>query len=527
MTTSSSPTGASKRYVIAADLGTTSAKTLVIDRDGRVLASHSIEYPLHTPSPDRAEQDPLEIFAAAVRGIGEVLRKSGAAGSEVLCVSFSSAMHSLIAVDRDVTPLTPCITWADNRAVAYADILKRELGGHRIYRNTGTPIHPMSPLLKLMWFQQHEPELVSRTYKYVGIKEFVFAKLFGRFVIDHSLASATGLFNLRALDWDEEALRVANISREQLSTPVSTTHIEQGLAPAYAAETGLPADTPFVVGASDGVLANLGGGAFEPGVYSVTIGTSGAVRGTVREPLTDPEGRLFCYALKEDFWVIGGAINNGGIMFRWVRDQLATQEAEEGRRRGMDPYDYLTELASQVAPGSDGLIFHPLLAGERAPYWNANARGMFFGLSLFHEKKHMIRAVLEGVMYRIHSVMQALEDVGGPTKEIRASGGFARSPFWLNMMADVLGSTVTVPPSIESSGLGAAQLGLLAMGEIRDFTSIRQWVHGGERYEPNPANTAVYRELTEIYMQVYKQLKEPFDAIAAYQKKHVNGGSGK
>ncbi|MDF2815111.1 MAG: gluconokinase, partial [Paenibacillus sp.] len=307
----------------------------------------------------------------------------------------------------------------------------------------------------------------------------------------------------------------------------STTYILQGLTQAYAADTSLPSDTPFVVGASDGVLANLGAGAFEPGVYSVTIGTSGAVRGTVREPLTDPEGRLFCYALKEDFWVVGGAINNGGIMFRWVRDQLATLEAEEGRKRGMDPYDYLTEIASTVHAGSDGLIFLPLLAGERAPYWNANARGLFFGLSLFHEKKHMIRSVMEGVMFRIHSVVQALEDVGGPTKEIRASGGFARSSFWLSMMADVLGNPVTVPPSVESSGLGAAQLALLATGETRDFSSIHEWVNGGGRYEPNATNTDVYNQLTPIYRQVYKQMKDPFDAIAAFQKKYAGAGTPK
>lgn len=512
-----------KKYVVAADLGTTSTKTLVIDRDGRVLASNSIEYPLYTPTPDRAEQDPMEIFAAVVRGIRDVVAKAGIAGSEVLCVSFSSAMHSLIAVDRELNPLTRCITWADNRSVDYVAPLKNEWNGLDIYRNTGTPIHPMSPLLKLIWLNRHEPELVSRTYKFIGIKEFVFAKLFGQFVIDYSLASATGLFNLRKLDWDEEALRIAGVSKEKLSEPVSTTHIMQGLSSAYSSEMGLPTDTPFVVGASDGVLANLGTGAFEPGVYAVSIGTSGAVRGTVNEPLTDPQGRLFCYSLKEDFWVVGGAINNGGIMFRWVRDQLATQEAEEGRRRGMDPYDYLTELAEQVAPGSDGLLFLPLLAGERAPYWNANARGVFFGLSLFHEKKHMIRAVLEGVVYRIHSVALALEELGGPTKEIRASGGFARSPFWRQIMADTLGTPVTVPDSIESSGLGAAQLGLLALGEIRDFSSIHDWVRSTVRHEPNAANNAVYRELTSIYSSVYHQLKDQFDAIAAFQKKHVGG----
>ncbi|GAA3407214.1 gluconokinase [Paenibacillus hodogayensis] len=511
---------ASKRYVIAADLGTTSTKTLVIDREGRVVASHSIEYPLYTPTPDRAEQDPQEIFAAVVRGIRDVVAKAGILGSEVLCVSFSSAMHSLIAVDRDFNPLTPCITWADNRSVEFVKPLKEERNGLGIYRNTGTPIHPMSPLLKLMWLNRYEPELVARTYKFIGIKEFVFAKLFGQCVIDYSLASATGLFNLRRLDWDEEALGVAGVSKEQLSEPVPTTRIMQGLLSPYATDLGLPSDTPFVVGASDGVLANLGGGAFEQGVYAVTIGTSGAVRGTVNEPLTDPQGRLFCYALKEDFWVVGGAINNGGIMFRWVRDQLATQEAEEGRKRGLDPYDYLTELASQVTAGSDGLIFLPLLAGERAPYWNANARGVFFGLSLFHDKKHMIRSVLEGVVYRIHSVALALEELGGRTKEIRASGGFARSPFWRQIMADTLGTPVTVPDSIESSGLGAAQLGLLALGEIRDFSSIHDWVRSTVRHEPDAVNHAVYRELTTIYTQVYYQLKEQFDAIAAFQKRH-------
>ncbi|PYI54651.1 gluconate kinase [Paenibacillus flagellatus] len=512
-----------KRYVIAADLGTTSAKTLVIDRDGRVLASRSIEYPLHTPTPDRAEQDPLELFAAVVRGIREVAAKAGIAASDVLCVSFSSAMHSLIAVDRELNPLTPCITWADNRGAELVGPLKAERNGLGIYRNTGTPIHPMSPLLKLMWLNRHEPELVARTYKFIGIKEFVFAKLFGTFVVDHSIASATGLFNLRKLAWDDEALDVAGVTREQLSEPVPTTHVVQGLSPQYAAELGLAADTPFVVGASDGVLANLGVGAFEPGVYAVTIGTSGAVRGAVSEPLTDPQGRLFCYALKEHFWVVGGSINNGGIMFRWVRDQLATLEAEEGRRRGMDPYDYLTGLAAEIAPGSDGLLFLPLLAGERAPYWNANARGVFFGLSLFHEKKHMIRSVLEGVVYRIHSVATALEELGGKTNEIRASGGFARSPFWRQMMADVLNTPVTVPDSIESSGLGAALLGLLAMGEIRDFSSVHDWVRSTVRHEPNGSNHAVYKELTAIYSAVYHQLKDQFDAIAAFQKQHVGG----
>lgn len=508
-------------YIVAADIGTTSTKTLVIDRDGRVLASHSIEYPLNTPAPDRAEQDPDQIFDAVVQGIGAVVRKLGITPAQVLCVSFSSAMHSLIAVDKQTKPLTACITWADNRSSRYAEELKLSGLGQQIYERTGTPIHPMSPLLKLMWFRDNEPGLVKETYKFIGIKEYVFAKLFGRYLIDHSLASATGLFNLENLDWDAEALSHAGVTREQLSELVPTTHRVEGLSAEYAAAMGLSKDTPFVIGASDGVLANLGVGAFEPGVVAVTIGTSGAVRSVVTKPQTDPEGKLFCYALTENFWVVGGPINNGGIVFRWVRDQIATAEAEEARRQGIDPYDYLTELASQVGAGSDGLLFLPLLSGERAPYWNANARGVYFGLSLSHQKKHMIRAALEGVMFSIQAVATSLERVMGPAKVIRASGGFARSEFWRQMMTDMLGTAVTVPDSIESSGIGAALLGLLAMGEIDDLSHAHDWIQVGMAHEVNENNYRIYQQLTSIYTSVYHQLKDQFDAITAFQGQHL------
>jgi gluconokinase len=510
---------AAKPYIIAADIGTTSTKTLVIRAaDGAVIASHSIEYPLFTPKADVAEQDPDEIYRAVVDGIGAVIRKARTAAEEVLCVSFSSAMHSLIAVDRNGSPLTRCIIWADNRAAETAELIKREHQGHELYLRTGTPIHPMSPFVKLVWMKESMPDIHSGAYKFIGIKEYVHFRWFGEYAVDYSIASATGLFNLRSLDWDADALVLAGITADRLAKPVSTTHILQGMDQSVAAEMGLLPSTPVVAGASDGVLANLGSAAFEPGIFAVSIGTSGAVRSVVKEPITDPKGRLFCYALTENFWVIGGAINNGGIMFRWVRDQLATLEAEEGKKLGIDPYDYLTKLAEEVPAGSEGLIFMPFLAGERAPYWNANARGVFFGLSLAHQKKHMIRAVLEGVVYRIHSVAEALEELAGQPSEIRASGGFARSPFWRQIMADVLGTPLTVPDAIEASGLGAAQLGLLALGEVKDFQGIHKWVQTGQRHDKNPVHYETYKRLTRIYQKVYHQLSREFDDIAAFQK---------
>lgn len=517
--------GPRRSVTIAVDIGTTSTKALAVDRHGEVLGSRSIGYSLYTPKSDRAEQDPEEIFRAVVQAVRQLIDQLHLPPSAILCVSFSSAMHSLIAVGRDGKPLTRSITWADNRSIAYSGVLKEQGIAHSIYLATGTPVHPMSPLLKLMWLRDHEPDVTQKAFKYIGIKEYVLHKLFGRYVIDYSIASATGLFALEHLDWNGPSLCAAGIEAGQLSEPVNTTLRLEGLDARWAGELGLAADTPFIVGASDGVLANLGVGAVRQGVYAATVGTSGALRGVVGQPRTDPHARLFCYALKDDFWVIGGAINNGGIMYRWVRDQLATLEAEEGRRRGMNPYDYLTELAMQIAPGSDGLVFLPLLAGERAPNWNANARGVFFGLSLAHSKKHMIRAVLEGVIYRFHSVASALNEFSGKAVEIRASGGFAHSPFWRQLMADILETPVSVPATVESSGLGAAMLGVVAMGEASSLDSLTSWTQTNVRHEPNLKHQAVYKELLEIYYEVYGQLQGPFDRIAAFQA-NLSGKQG-
>jgi len=213
------------------------------------------------------------------------------------------------------------------------------------------------------------------------------------------------MFHLNSLKWDEEALRIAGISEEQLSRPVPTTYRLTGLDETFAKEMNLHPSTPFVVGASDGVLSNLGVNAIDPGVVAVTIGTSGAIRTVTNRPVTDPKERIFCYALTENHWVIGGPVNNGGMIFRWVRDQLGSSEVETAKRLGKDPYEVLTEIAAKVNPGSDGLLFHPYLAGERAPLWDANARGSFFGLGLHHKKEHLIRAVLEGVIFNLYTVL--------------------------------------------------------------------------------------------------------------------------
>lgn len=506
-----------KKYVVAVDIGTTSTKTLLVDRTGVIRGEHSIGYGIVSDLPGQAEQDPHEIYDAVITGIREVIASSAIEVNQILCVCFSSAMHSLIALDAQFNPLTQSIIWADNRAVKQAERLKKSSEGHGVYLRTGTPLHPMSPMTKLMWLKESDPVTFARAAWFVGIKDYILARLFDRVVVDYSIASGMGLFNLAELTWDKEALQIAGVTVDRLPEPVPTTYRLEGLKAAEAKRMGLAVNTPFVVGAADGVLANLGVGAYEPGIFSVTVGTSGAVRSVVPKPVADPKGRLFCYALTENAWVVGGAINNGGILLRWVRDVLATEEAAEARRQGLDPYDYLAGLAEQVPAGSEGLLMLPMLTGERAPHWNANARGVFFGLSLTHSKAHMIRSVLEGVVYGLYSVAAALTEVVGPGKEIRASGGFARSVFWRQIMTDVWGMPLIVPDVIESSGLGAAYLGLIAMGEVNDFSGIQTWIQTGSAHTVNIDNNKVYGQLFPLYEQVYDRLKDSFDEIARFQ----------
>ncbi|WP_337101645.1 gluconokinase [Paenibacillus sp. YIM B09110] len=507
------------KYMIGVDIGTTSTKSVLFTTKGAIVASHGIEYPLHSPSPAIAEQDPEQIFEAVIETIGQAVAQAGVQANEVVCVSFSSAMHSVIAVDEAGTPITQCITWADNRSAEWTEKIKNELNGHDIYLRTGTPIHPMSPLSKLAWLSHDEKELFERAYKFISIKEYVFFKLFGQYFIDYSIASATGLFNLEQLYWDEEALRVAGVTADQLSAPVPTTFKLEGMNGGYAKRMNLLPSTPFIVGASDGVLSNLGVNAIEPGAVAVTIGTSGAIRAVTNKPITDPLGRTFCYALADDLWVIGGPVNNGGMIFRWVRDQIGAQIAEEAKRRGVDAYELLTELAAKVGAGSDGLIFHPYLSGERAPLWNANARGSYFGLGLHHRTEHLVRAALEGVIYNLYTVLMALEELIGKPTSIQATGGFARSELWRQMMSDIFNQELQVPESIESSCLGAAILGLYSLGEVSSLQVVSEMVGGSHKHQPDKRNAAIYAEIMPIYVRLSRLLTEEYAEIAAFQKK--------
>ncbi|MGI6879361.1 gluconokinase [Microbacterium sp. gxy059] len=479
--------------VIGIDMGTTATKVVAYRADGALAASASHGYPLEEPLQGHAEQDPELILDAVLRGVREVVEACGA--DRIAGLSFSSALHSLMALDEDGRPLTRVVTWADTRATEQAGRVRASGSGLALHRRTGTPVHPMSPLAKLVWFREQEPELHARAARWAGIKDWVLLRMCGELVVDHSLASASGLMDIHRLEWDPEALEIAGIDEGRLPRLVRTRDVLPGLTAETAEATGLDAATPVVAGAGDGPLANLGVGAVQHGVAACSVGTSGALRVSVDRPSVDEHGGVFCYALTEDRWVIGGAINNGGVVLDWVRAEVTAGEA------GLSTAQLLDEAVT-VPAGSGGLLMLPYLLGERAPRWSGGERGAYVGLTRAHTRAHLVRAAVEGVALQLTLVLRSMRSAGIDIEEIRATGGVMKHPIWRQTLADAFSHPIGMPEGQEGSGFGAALLGMEALGLIESIDVAADLVPVRDTITPQEHDAQIYAELRPVFERV-------------------------
>ncbi|MBA2390923.1 MAG: gluconokinase [Geodermatophilaceae bacterium] len=504
------------QVVIGLDSGTTATKAVAAGADGDVRVTASVGYPLLVPAPGQAELDSGRLREAAVEALAAVAEQVRERGDEVVAISLSAAMHGVVPLDEDGAPLGRLITWADGRAAEQTTALMADDRARGLHARTGTPVHPMSPLTKLAWLSQHEPDLVRRTPRWGGVKELLVSALCdGGHLIDLSCASATGCYDIHARRWDDEALDIAGVRVGQLPEVVPTTHLLPGLRAEVAAATGLAAGIPVVIGASDGVLANLGVGAVRAGIAAVSLGTSGALRTVVPSPTVDPTGRLFCYALTEEHWVLGGPINNGGSVVRWAARALAAQfdvPAPEGERADELDARLLTE-AADAPVGSDGLLCLPYFLGERAPWWRAGMRGAFLGLRREHRRAHLVRAAVEGVCQQLALVRDAFDASHLPVTEVRATGGAVASALWVSTLAAALNLPVGVADSPEGTGLGACLLGLHALGELPDLDRATAIVAVHDAVEPDPEAAELYRRMRPLVEQSTLALADVFSAL--------------
>jgi len=411
-------------------------------------------------------------------------------------------MHSVIAVDENGIPLANMMTWADGRSADIANRIKETAIGEEIYRNTGTPLHAMSPLCKIIWVRENNRDLFDQTHKFISIKEFIWYKLFNEFKVDFSIASATGLFNILTNVWDKAALQLAGISEEKLSATVSPGYTSVHLNAGLLNLLHLPSKVSFIMGASDGCLANLGSFAINETEAAVTIGTSGAVRVTGKKPIYNYKAMTFNYKLDESTFIIGGPVNNGGNALQWFLKSFLEKQTISA-----EDYNEFFKLVSEVKAGSDGLIFLPYIFGERAPHWDTKSCGTFFGIKDYHSKPHLSRAVIEGICYALNDVLQTLDKNGKRIIQLNVSGGFVTSRTWMQILADVTGKRISIIHTNDASAIGAAYFGLKTLGLAEDYNQLFAGKNT-EFIEPCLTDHATYENHFAIYKGLYESLKE-------------------
>ncbi len=490
--------------ILAVDIGTTTLKTALYRQDGTLFCEEERHLTLYTPEAGHREHDPTEVWETFQALMSSALKLAQSEGHEFAAISLSSYMHSLILVDSEGQPLTQCILWNDARASEEAKALQESPLGLEIYRMSGTPLHPMSPLCKLSHFAKTHPALLQKTCKAVSIKEYIVYRLTGRWLCDLSMASGTGLLDQRRLQWSDLALETAGIERSQLSRLVPTTEIVRDWAPEQVRAFGLERSIPLIMGAGDGPLANLGSRGLASGAAICTIGTSAAVRIVSREPILDPEGRTFSYILTEETQVAGGALNNGGIAYDWLRKTLRFSEH-------LDPLLAPLDSKEQVQLGA-GLIFLPYLSGERAPYWDANLRAAFLGLHHEADALDLLMAGLKGICFAIKDVFAVLTATAQEeVQTVYGNGGFVRSRYWRQLLADILELPLVTLKGGGGPLFGAFVLAQLALGQIPSLQAAEQYFQEEERLEPQPsellrAEFRYYRRAVELNQELCHEL---------------------
>jgi gluconokinase len=356
-------------FILGIDIGTGSTKAVAVNLSGEPFLTSQAYYNTSHPKPGYSEQDPEMIWQAFLTCISAIQQQLR---DRPLAISLSSVMHSLIPVNGDGYPIHPMITWVDARSAAIAERVRASAEGETIYRDTGTPVFAMSPLTKIIWFKEKEPGIFNNTFKFISIKEYIWFRLFGAFEVDHSIASGAGMLDILTLQWSNASLQLAGITADRLSTPVNTGYTRSDFNNGGNKLTAIKDGTPFVIGGSDGCLANLGSLAIEKGVAAITIGTSGAVRMANPSPVYNFQAMTFNYRLDEETFICGGPVNNGGIAVQWWLKHIKGTEELSG-----EDYTTFFESIEMIPPGSEGLLFLPYLTGERAPVWDTKSTGVF------------------------------------------------------------------------------------------------------------------------------------------------------
>ncbi|WP_284640923.1 xylulokinase [Paenibacillus silviterrae] len=502
-------------YFLGIDLGTSAVKCILVDEQGAVKGSHSVEYPLLQPQPGWAEQQPEDWWNGSSTCIRELLEKCQVRGEEVAGIGLSGQMHGSVFLDAELNVVRPALLWCDQRTAEECEWIEQVVGKEELGRLTGNKALTGFTAPKAVWLRNHEPENYRRTAHLMLPKDYVRLQLTGAFGMDMADASGTLLLDVANRRWSSEVLERLALPAEWLPPLFESNEVAGHVLPAAAALTGLAAGTPVVAGGGDQACGAVGVGVVREGIASVALGTSGVVFVHDDTYQADEECRLhsFCHGVPGKWHRMGVMLAAGGS-FQWWKNHFAYEELEQAKAEGRDVYEYLTALAETAPLGSEGLLFVPYLTGERTPYPDPKARGGFIGLNLRHTKAHLTRAVLEGITFGLRDSMELVKQSGIEIKELRVNGGGARSLFWRQMIADIFGYPVVTVNSTDGPAYGAAVMA--ASGVLqRDISSLCEaWIQVVDRVEPNDANRQRYEAYYRIYRTLYPTLKDTFHQLS-------------
>lgn len=502
---------AARQGLIGIDIGTSATKVLAIDAGGAILARHTATYPLSTPRPGWAEQDPADWWRAVEQGLAAVM---AALDTDVAirAIGLSGQMHGLVPLDRDDRVIRPAILWNDQRTARQCAWITERAGGlEGLLALTNNPMLTGYTGGKIVWLRDEEPAHYERLARFLNPKDHIRLQLTGEHATDVSEGSGTGLFDVANRRWSTRLLELLDIPTSMAPEAYESHEITGTLLDSVADRMGLPRGLPVMGGGGDGVIQTTGSGLVDPGIAQTIIGTAGIAACALDACAPNPGGRLqiFCNNAPGRWHCMGVSMNAGGA-FAWLRQTLtAFKDGEVG-------FAEMTALAEPVPAGAEGLFFLPYLIGERCPHPDPDARGAFVGLTLRHGAGHLVRAAMEGVVFSMREMLELMAPLGLDARTVRTSGGGAASPLWRQIQADALGAEVqTVSGAAEGGAYGAALVAGVGSGVWPDLARAAQTVAVDTRITPDPAAKPAYDAAFAIYRELYPTLKPRFDEIAA------------
>lgn len=497
-----------KQYLLGIDIGTSACKIAIFNRTGEVIAAANGDYNVYYPHPGWAEQNPEEWWTAVCSAIKAALERGGVDPAEIAGVGIDGQSWSAIAVDGEGNVLTNTPIWMDTRAQDICDELNEKIGADAIFSLAGNSLQPSYTTAKILWYQRNLSDVYARTYKILQSNSYIAFKLTGNMTQDISQGYGLHCFDMHTGQWDSAMCEKLGIPMELLPDIHPSHEVIGTVTAKAAAESGLAVGTPVVAGGLDAACGTLGTGVLHPGETQEQGGQAGGMSICTDTYRADPR-LILGYHVVPGKWLLQGGTTGGGGVMRWLERELGDYEREEGVRQGKSSLELFNEEAECVAPGSEGVVFLPYMAGERSPIWDPDAKGVFYGLDFSKTKGHLIRAAMEGVAYSLRHNLEIAEQAGAEVSILRAMGGSANSLLWTQIKSDITGKPIVVPSSDTATTLGAVILAGVGVGMYESFEeAVKLTVEEKRSHEPNIENAAVYEKNYEIYLELYQQLKE-------------------